>query len=85
MEGGSTVIELTHDNLILAFLVAAICMLAAVFFSILISSMIRSSQRKKTHMVCRLCGYHYLNMDKQKLTACPHCGGVNQRGSVKRH
>lgn len=78
-------IELTHDHLILAFLVTAICMLSAVFFFMLISALIRHAQRKKTHMVCRLCGYHYLNLDKQKLTACPHCGGVNQRGSVNRH
>ena len=78
-------IELTHYGLILAILGAAIIMLAVVFLSILFSSLYIKAQRKRKYLVCRLCGYHYINPDKQKLTACPHCGGLNERGSVKRH
>lgn len=78
-------IELSHDSLIMAFLVTAIGMMAVIFFYILLTTLYRNAQRKKTHLVCRLCGYRYLNEEKQKLTACPHCGGLNKRGGVKRH
>ncbi len=78
-------IEISYDRLILLLTIMGIGLLAVTWGLQTASDIFRRRRRKKTHIACRLCGYHFLNPDKQKLIACPHCGGLNERSGKKRH
>ena len=45
---------------------------------------IRLYRRRKEHLVCRLCQLRYIDRQKTKLSTCPNCGGLNQRGGQRR-
>ena len=44
----------------------------------------RAMLRKRTHLICRLCQLRYIDVSRRAFSACPDCGGLNQRGGQRR-
>ena len=78
-------IEVTPDELVLFFLITGISLIGSVWFISLLTHTWRIYSGRRTRMRCRLCGYKFLNKEKQKLVACPHCGGLNEPGGRRRY
>ena len=50
----------------------------AVMIPVQIASKIRRLRRKRTRVVCRICGFRFLRPGSQSVFLCPHCGARNK-------
>lgn len=50
----------------------------AVMIPVQIASKLRRIKRRRTHSICRVCGYHFLRPEQRGIVACPHCKARNK-------
>lgn len=50
----------------------------AVMIPVQIASKLRRMRRRRTHAVCRICGYHFLRPEPRGIVPCPHCRANNK-------
>lgn len=50
----------------------------AVMIPVQIASKLRRIKRRRTHAICRVCGYHFLRPEQRGIVPCPHCGAKNK-------
>lgn len=50
----------------------------AVMIPVQIASKLRRIRRRRTHRICRVCGYRFLRPADRSLVPCPHCGVLNK-------
>lgn len=69
-------ITFTPDSWMLALALGGIACMVLVYFPTIICAKLRRMKRRKTHRICRLCGYRFLLRDPE--ARCPQCGARNQ-------
>lgn len=50
----------------------------AVMIPVQIASKLRRMNRRRTHAICRICGYRFLRPEARGIVECPHCGVKNK-------
>lgn len=50
----------------------------AVMIPVQIASKMRRLRRRRTHAICRVCGYHFLRPEQRGIVPCPHCRAKNK-------
>lgn len=50
----------------------------AVMIPVQIASKMRRIRRRRTHAICRICGYRFLRPEERGIVHCPHCGVRNK-------
>lgn len=50
----------------------------AVMIPVQIASKLRRIKRRRTHSICRVCGYHFLRPEQRGIVSCPHCKARNK-------
>ncbi len=71
-------IEISLQQLFLFILVGGIAATGCVMIPVQISSKIRRLRRKRTHSICRICGYRFLRPFERGPARCPHCSALNK-------
>lgn len=71
-------IEIDLQNFFYVLLLGGLLTVVAVMIPVQISSKLRRMRRRRTHAICRVCGYRFLRPGDRKITPCPHCGANNK-------
>lgn len=50
----------------------------AIMIPVQIASKLRRLKRRRTHSICRICGFHFLRPEPRGIVPCPHCGANNK-------
>lgn len=71
-------IEIELNDLFPILLIGSMLALVAVMIPVQIASKLRRMKRRRTHTICRLCGYRFLRPEERGIVSCPHCGAKNK-------
>lgn len=72
------VIELGMQEFFLLMLLGGLLAVVAVMIPVQIASKMRRVRRRRTHAICRVCGYRFLRRAERGIVSCPHCGVNNK-------
>ncbi len=71
-------IDITLNEYFYYLLGGGFLVLVAVMIPVQVVSKIRRMRRKRTRIVCRICGFRFLRSENQPVFLCPHCGAKNK-------
>lgn len=71
-------IELDLQGFFYVLLLGGLLAVVGVMIPVQISSKLRRLRRRRTHAICRLCGYRFLRPGERGIVPCPHCGAKNK-------
>lgn len=71
-------IELDVKDFFLLLTFGGLASVVVVMIPVQIASKLRRIRRRRTHAVCRICGFHFLRRARRGIVSCPHCGARNK-------
>lgn len=71
-------ITLTFQEFFHLLIFGGLISIVAVMIPVQIASKLRRIHRRRTHGICRICGFHFLRPDRRHIHPCPHCGANNK-------
>lgn len=71
-------VEITLQQLFLLIIFGGMAAVVCVMIPVQIASKLRRLRRKRTHSICRICGYRFLRPFDRGAARCPHCSALNK-------
>lgn len=71
-------LELDLQGYFYTLLLGGLLAVVAVMIPVQITSKVRRLRRRRTHAICRICGFRFLRPEERGAVNCPHCGVKNK-------